>query len=207
MKRKEFLNTIIGAGVVAAASASGMLAPCAQGEERNAGVTGLPAGPSTVGALQVFRGNRTKTVYTHEVSATPEVVFPLLCPVREYDWIDGWSCNLVHSESGVAEDNCIFTTELRESPGKVMTWSAVRYEPPRLIQYVAVAPNHLVMRLNIELEPAGEKTRLHWTRIFTGLSTEGNQLIQHWTVESAKALGEKLEFFVKTGRMLQTSPK
>ena len=39
------------------------------------------------------------------VPATPERVFPLLCPVLEYRWIPTWQCELLHSDSGVAEED------------------------------------------------------------------------------------------------------
>ena len=41
------------------------------------------------------------------VDAPPEVVFPLLCPVREYEWLEDWTCEMVFSESGVAEEDCV----------------------------------------------------------------------------------------------------
>lgn len=40
---------------------------------------------------------------SQHVHASPEAIFPLLCPVREYDWIPGWDCRLVYTESGLAE--------------------------------------------------------------------------------------------------------
>lgn len=39
-----------------------------------------------------------------------ERVFPLLCPVREREWLQGWDATMVCSESGVAEPGCVFTT-------------------------------------------------------------------------------------------------
>jgi hypothetical protein len=29
--------------------------------------------------------------------AAPAQVFPLLCPVREYEWLPHWRCELLHS--------------------------------------------------------------------------------------------------------------
>jgi hypothetical protein len=44
--------------------------------------------------------------YTQHIEARPEDVFPLLCPVREADWLAGWmdGLEMVHSGSGLAED-------------------------------------------------------------------------------------------------------
>ena len=39
-------------------------------------------------------------------------VLPLLCPIEEYKWIPGWSCELIYSESGKNERDRIFTEEL-----------------------------------------------------------------------------------------------
>lgn len=44
------------------------------------------------------------------VSAEPEAIFPLLCPVREFDWIPTWDCDLVYTGSGIAEEGCVFRT-------------------------------------------------------------------------------------------------
>ena len=48
--------------------------------------------------------------YKGTFSASPEKLFPLLCPARECDWIQGWDCELIYTDSGYAEDNCVFQT-------------------------------------------------------------------------------------------------
>ena len=78
-------------------------------------------------------GTRVSRAYTMTVEADAQTVFPLLCPVREYDWIEEWRCSMVYSESGVAEVGCVFLTEL---PGRgVETWIVSRYEPSRAIEF------------------------------------------------------------------------
>lgn len=140
---------------------------------------------------------RRTTEYEHSVPAPPEAVFPLLCPVREYEWIEGWECEMVYSESGFAEDNCVFRT--RHPVLGPMTWHVSRYEPPARIEFVVLAPERVAMRLSVELEPAGGGTKLRWRRVFTGLSEEGNRQIGGWTIEMERALGEKLARFVENG--------
>lgn len=163
--------------------------------------TAVAAGfvPLKLAAAPGFKSKRAVTECTYEVGALPEVVFPLLCPVREYEWIDTWKCDLVYTESGVAEDNCIFNTDF--APVGPMTWAATRYEPPTRIEYLAVAPGRLVMRLVITLERNGAGTRMHWKRTYTGLSGEGNGLVGSFTVAMEHDLGRKLDHFVKTGTM------
>jgi hypothetical protein len=72
-----------------------------------------------------------------DVAAAPERVFPLLCPVREYDWIEEWTCKVLHSESGVAELDCVFRTLF---DGEPMTWVVSRYEPPIRIEFTCFVP-------------------------------------------------------------------
>ncbi|MGA2181707.1 MAG: hypothetical protein ABSH47_01635 [Bryobacteraceae bacterium] len=145
-------------------------------------------------------GKRAKTEYTHELNAPPEVVFPLLCPVREYEWLEGWTCEMIFSESGVAEENCVFRT--KRAPAGLSTWYTTRHEPPARIEFVVVAAD-VVTRLSITLERTAHGTKLHWVRLFTGLTDEGNANVGWWTVEKDRALGEQLEYFVKTGTILQ----
>jgi hypothetical protein len=77
--------------------------------------------------------NTLTRVTTFDVPAVPEVVFPLLCPVREHDWIAGWSCEVIHSESGMAEEDCVFLTSFADAGP--MTWVVSRYHPPRVIEF------------------------------------------------------------------------
>ena len=60
--------------------------------------------------MKIVGPRRATRSYTQKLVAAPEAVFPLLCPVREADWIAGWDPLLVVSGSGVAERDCVFTT-------------------------------------------------------------------------------------------------
>lgn len=72
---------------------------------------------------------RISRSYTQHIEARAESVFPLLCPVREADWLDGWSDELetVHSKSGLAEAGCVFTTRVPGRPETV--WMITRHDP------------------------------------------------------------------------------
>lgn len=169
MNRSEFLKTLPGAVALAAPVANGG-----------------------------YTGKRRVSVTNYDLPAKAETIFPLLCPVREYDWIDGWTCNLVHSASGVAEQDCVFTTSYLGTP---MVWTCCLYDPPRRIQYVAVAPDLVVMHLDIRLQPAGSATRMEWKRTFTSLSPQGEQGLESWTKEKEQRLGQQLRHFIETGKM------
>jgi hypothetical protein len=102
------------------------------------------------------------------LQAPPERVFPLLCPVREALWIPGWSAEILHSASGVAELGCVFRT--RDEEGRERVWTVSRYEPEAgRIQFVQFVAGLAVIRLDIALAPASGGCRAHWTYTVMGL--------------------------------------
>ena len=111
---------------------------------------------------------------TQHVAAEPEAVFPLLCPVREFDWIPVWDCEIVYTESGLAEEGCVFQTDLA-GDGIKDTWVVSRYEPAERISFVRV--NELrAIRYDIRLEGDGEgSTTLYWEQEITALTDEGDR--------------------------------
>lgn len=200
MNRKQFLHGIAGAGIAAALSP--LPAMGKSGNEGDSEYT-LPvvASRSDSAKSPQFNAKRIVTTFTGHVSFPPDIVFPLLCPVREYEWLDDWQCEMIYSDSGVAEENCIFKT----AHAGGMFWSVSRYEPPRRIEFTIFTSNALITRLNISLVPKDKGTDLTWKRIFTGLSEAGNQSVGTWQTRVDADLTRKLEHFLKTGEPLHVS--
>lgn len=93
--------------------------------------------------------------------AGPAAVFPLLCPVREYEWIPHWDCELLHCPSGAAERDCVFATSYPDFGAE--TWICTRHEPPRCVEYVRFSEAGLLTRLTLTLAPCPEdETFLLW---------------------------------------------
>ena len=67
--------------------------------------------------MTAFKSERVIKSFTMTLDALPAMVFPLLCPVREYEWIEPWSCDMVFSASGVAENNAVFRTDFPTQGG------------------------------------------------------------------------------------------
>ena len=202
MNRKEFFQSVASVGVLAALPAFFAVGCSASDDagERDAG-----AAESQGRRPPQFKAKRAITTYTGHLSFTPDIVFPLLCPVREYQWLEGWQCEMIYSDSGVAEDNCIFKTA--HAGGTF--WSVSRYEPPKRIEFTTFVPNAVVTRLMLSLTPAGGGTDLQWTRIFTGrVSWETNRWgrgIQR-SMQSSRAnsntILEREKCFASTARLM-----
>jgi hypothetical protein len=121
------------------------------------------------------RRKRSISRYSHPLNAPVALVFPLLCPVREYEWIEGWQGKLLYSDSGMAELDCVFIATVFEAIGRE-TWTCSRYEPPYRIDYVRMSPT-TVIRLELTLEPQGERSRISATLVATAVDASGDALI------------------------------
>ena len=140
------------------------------------------------------------------LAAPPDRVFPLLCPVLEYDWIATWQCEMVNTLSGVAEEDCIFRTT-RPGDGE-MTWITTRYEANRAIDYTGFVAGSHIMRLKIALAPTGSgQTRLNWTRRFLALTPAGAEFVAAYTREKhdtmMSGLHASLTHYLATGVCLR----
>ena len=151
-----------------------------------------------------FIGKSAVREYVQTNPAPAERVFPLLCPVREAEWVPGWEYRLIHSKSGFAEPGCVFTTPNDDS--SQTTWMTIEYEPARRIGFVWVWPKMVVARLRFELEPAGARTNLHARYEYTGLSEKGNAEVERYTEEWFAAKMKKFEaalnHYLETGKMI-----
>ena len=122
------------------------------------------------------RRARIERKFSHIVPATAADVFPLLCPVREHDWIPTWSCEMIYTDSGIAELDCVFRTTIG---GSEAVWSVSRYDPAaRRIEFVIHGGSH-VQRLAVQVRDHGDAAaELTWTRVYTGLSADGDRLVE-----------------------------
>ena len=139
----------------------------------------------------------------YDLTPAPERVFPLLCPVREYDWIDGWQCELVHSRSGLVEQDCVFATEFPGHGREV--WHTTRHEPPRLVEFVR-AGAHWSLRYTIELEPVAAGTRMTVRQVWVAVGAEGERLVRALPQDQVQShwdfLSRALDHFLATGEPL-----
>lgn len=137
---------------------------------------------------------------------TPEKIFPQLCPTREYNWIKFWKCELIHSDSGFAELDCVFITHFPGDENE--TWVVDRFEPNELIEFVRTTESR-VIRHSIRLRNNGNaSTTLFWQQIITALNENGNKYVESCSNEEfgqeVKALEKMLGHFLETGEMLKT---
>lgn len=118
--------------------------------------------------------------YTQRLAAAPAVVFPLLCPVREADWIEGWDPLLVVSASGAAEPDCVFTT--RAEPHAAV-WYVTRHEPFEFVEMIKITPEVTACRLTIRLRAAPGGCEADVTYSHTSLGPAGDTFVEGFTAQ------------------------
>lgn len=133
-------------------------------------------------------------------------VFPLLCPVRELDWLDGWQCTLVYSTSGLIEQGCVFTTPHHGK--QETTWYVTLYDRANYsVEFVRVTPGESVVKINIVLQAISpDSTEANITYEYTSLSEAQNRFIEteleHEFKKSMMWWEKAINHYLKTGEKL-----
>lgn len=165
-----------------------------------------PLNHTTKGSkMAKFTPKQVTRQYTQRFQARPDKVFPLLCPTREYEWIEPWECELLRSASGFAEANCVFRTRSPED-GSEEVWVVTRYEPNTRIDFVR-QDGRRVMSYAITLEPnADGTTTARNIQVLTALTEVGNRLLDGQGDEAfafEMRMGEAmLNHYLTTGKRL-----
>lgn len=156
-----------------------------------------------------FQGTRVTHEYIQTNPALPEKVFPLLCPVREAEWVPGWQYRLIFSQSGLAEAGCVFTTPNDGAPDT--TWFVTEYDPTLFrIAFVWVNPGLIAAQIEIQLAAKSEKTTTATIRYtYTGLSPEGNRELegydQKWFQNKMEGWQAAINHYLQTGKRMDAA--
>lgn len=148
---------------------------------------------------------KEKTIITKKnFKAKQEDVFNQLCPTRELDWIDGWECDIVHTTTGYAQKDCIFTTPKTNIFGEG-TWVFTEYIPNDKVELIIVNEATL-QKMSIGVKKiTNNLSEATWTVNIIALNNEGNNIIDSLG-ESIPALDKAingLEYFLENGKLLE----
>ncbi|HEX9707765.1 MAG TPA: hypothetical protein VGA24_09035 [Steroidobacteraceae bacterium] len=131
--------------------------------------------------MNIRAPNRVTRTYKQRLAASVSKVFPLLCPVREADWIEGWNPILVLTQSGVAEQDCVFVTDAKVQDS---IWFITRHDPARgFVEMIKITPGVTACKLTIRVRPAKPGSEAEITYSHTSLGPEGDSFIAAFTAE------------------------
>ncbi len=130
--------------------------------------------------MQIINPVRVRRRYTQKLRGKPADVFPLLCPVREREWAEGWDPLAVYSESGFAEKDCVFTTG-EKNPESI--WVITEFDPAgHRLEIVKVSPGMTVAAITISLaENESGNTDAEVVYTYTAISREGEEFVKDYS--------------------------
>ncbi len=155
--------------------------------------------------MEIRAPHRVSHRYTQKLAGPPAEVFPLLCPVRETEWVNGWRPSLVLSGSGVAEPECVFVT-----PGVPFdaVWVMTVHDPDRFrLELRKLVPDLVIGRITIALRATGPRSceaDVEYT--YTSLGARGDEVLDNFTakhfVSFMQTWEEELNHYLSTGERL-----
>ena len=129
----------------------------------------------------------------------------MLCPVREYDWIPDWDPEVVYTESGIAEKECVFVTGEGEFHA---TWVITLYDAPKHIEMYKITADVSVAKVTAKVSPLDDgQSAVDISYSLTSLGTGGDYALEQLTPERYEAFMKEWEkqvnHYLATGEKLQ----
>jgi hypothetical protein len=157
--------------------------------------------------MKMTAPHRVTRTYTQKLAAEPAVVFPLLCPVREAEWIEGWDPELVISQSGLAEPDCVFVTNDGTSES---IWYVTKHDADDFrVEMIKITPRITACKLIIEVRAAKEGSEADVTYTHTSLGPDGDAFVDSFSERYYEGFMRewetRLNHYLANGTMLSAS--
>jgi hypothetical protein len=124
-------------------------------------------------------GTRLVRTFRQTLLATHEDVFPLLCPVREREWLPDWDARMIHSTSGLAEPGAVFSTRHGDAE---TVWVIVEHRPSYRVRFTRWHPGEMVVDCELDLSsPQANTTWLDIRYTYTATAPAGRARIEGMT--------------------------
>jgi hypothetical protein len=83
--------------------------------------------------MNTFKAKRFQVFHKERIKAQADRCFSLACPVEELKWIDNWEFDMIYSDTGKNENNCIFREDMSglfvlNMPGLSTYWHTTLYD-------------------------------------------------------------------------------
>ncbi len=146
-----------------------------------------------------------------DLAVDPDRAFSLVCPIAEQAWIDPWFFDLIYSDSGKNESDCIwvepFTGPIVMSMYSNTVWYTTLLDfAGRRLHAVLKIGECLICRFVFEvIEPDDGQGLVRWTLTYTGLNAKGNAIMaegdfRQRASEMPEILAIEAEHYLRTGK-------
>ena len=156
--------------------------------------------------VKIKKPNRVSHSYSQTIRGSIKQIFPLYCPVKELLWTENWNPDVVFSNSGLVEQNAIFTS--KDGDRKAI-WCVTTYDIDKgHVEMIKIIPDYSVSKLEIKVESIKQKTTgVFITYTITSLSEEGDNIFKGFTKEnydiSMQAWEKAMNHYIETGELLR----
>ena len=154
-----------------------------------------------------FSPQRITREYRQTINVKPDKVFPLLCPVREADWLDGWRYNMIYSESGLVEEGAVFSTPYQGEEDTV--WIVTHHDSKTYkVEFVRFTHNSRTCILKISVRSKDDiSSYVDVSYTYTGITPAGNDFVDDFTedafLEAVTFWEKSMNYFLETGERLR----
>ena len=130
--------------------------------------------------MRIVAPHRVRRSHVQHFTYPKDIIFPLLCPVKEVAWAEGWDPEIIITASGFAEEGCAFVT----GKGRDRSyWVITTLDPSSgILRMVRITPDVAVCQVDIEVEAvAAGKTDVSIAYTLTSLGPGGDAHVTAFT--------------------------
>jgi hypothetical protein len=146
--------------------------------------------------------SRTSTI---KLNADIGLVFPLFGPLREMEWAEGWSPEILYG-SGAVSEFMVFVTKANSSDEEFFRWIVTQYKPDAHSIGYTVNATDRVWFINVECKGSGSQTLAAVSYTYIGFTEEArcrNQVALGKMFEcNLLDWEEAINFYLRTGQKL-----
>jgi hypothetical protein len=154
-----------------------------------------------------FKAKRITRTYCQTINAIPDKVFPLLCPIREADWLNGWQYTMIYSESGLIETGAVFSTPYEGEEDTV--WVVTKHDLEKHeVEFNRFTHKSRTCVLKIAVRQKDENSSyVNISYTYTGITSAGNDFIDNYIqgsfLEGVTFWEKSMNYFLETGERLK----
>jgi len=158
--------------------------------------------------MKIEKPKRVSHSYEQIIMGSIQEIMPLYCPVREIEWCENWEYQVVYSDSGLVEKDCIFITPGEED----VVWIVSKYDiETGQVEMFYHVPGEQVCKLEIKVTAiTDQKTKAVIRYSRTSLSKKGDKVLEAFTKEYYDVMMDSWEkamnHYLKTGALLTGLP-
>ena len=156
-----------------------------------------------------FQAKRVSRRYRQTIHATPDQIFPLICPVLEAEWLEGWEYKMIYSSTNLAEEGAVFSTSNEGEEDTI--WIITTHDATNhTVEFARVTPASRASILTVHIADRDERSSyVDITYTYTAIAEAGNQFIDAYTEEvfqkTMQWWEESMNHFLATGKTLKAS--